>query len=141
MNVPNLKFDAESGSGRLPSTAVYGSRSIAQAPYGEFVNFNAQDEPTSDFRKLLFKYLGVALRYRWLILGCCAVSLLIGFILTYTQTPIYQATVTIQIDRQAARVVKVEGAEDPNFGTDAARFYQTQYDLIRSRSLAERIAT
>jgi succinoglycan biosynthesis transport protein ExoP len=141
MNVPNLNFDTESGSGRLPSTAAYGSRSIAQAPYGEFVNFNAQDEPTSDFRKLLFRYLGVALRYRWLILACCAVSLLIGFILTYTQIPIYQATTTIQIDRQAARVVKVEGAEDPNLGTDAGRFYQTQYDLLRSRSLAERVAT
>jgi polysaccharide biosynthesis transport protein len=140
MNVP-VNFNPEGGSPRLPSTAAYGSRSVAQAPYGEAVNFNVQDEPTSDFRKLLFKYLGLALRYRWLVVVCCALSLAIGFILTYTQTPIYQATVTIQIDRQAARVVKVAGAEDPDSGIDGMRFYQTQYDLLRSRSLAERVAT
>src|SRR6516164_8001737 len=119
MNVPNLNFNAEGGSARLPveggsarlpATAAYGSRSVAQAPYGE--NFNVQDEPKSDFRKLFFRYLGLALRYRWLILFCCAVSLAIGLILTYSQTPIYQATVTVEIDRQAARVVRVENAQD-----------------------------
>jgi capsular exopolysaccharide synthesis family protein len=140
MNVPKLSFDAEGGSARLPSTAPYDSRSVASAPYGESVNFNAQDEPTSDFRKLFFRYLGLALRYRWLILVCCALSLAIGFIVTFMQTPIYQATVTIQIDRQAAKVVKFEGAQDSDSG-DGDRFYQTQYDLLKSRSLAERVAT
>src|SRR6516165_9803413 len=148
MNVPNLNFNAEGGSARLPAeggsarlpaTAAYGSRSVAQAPYGEFVNFNARDEQ-SDIRKWFFWYLGLALRYRWLILVCCAISLAIGSILTYSQTPIYQAAVTIQIDRQAARVVRVQGAEDEYSGSDDRRFYQTQYDLLRSRSLAERVA-
>jgi polysaccharide biosynthesis transport protein len=140
MNVP-INLDAEGGYARLPATAAYGSRSVAQAPYGEFVNFNAQDEPRSDFRKLFFRYLGLALRYRWLILFCCAISLAIGLILTYSQTPIYQATVTVQIDRQAARVVRVEGAQDDYLsGVDNLRFYQTQYDLLRSRSQAERVA-
>src|SRR5262245_490901 len=136
MNVPNLNFDAEGGAARLPSTAAYGPRSVTQAPpYGEIVYPSAQDESTSEFRKLFFRYLGLALRYRWLIVVCCALSLAIGFILTYTQTPIYQASVTIQIDRSAARVVKVEGAQDPDSGIDSMRFYQTQYDLLRSRSL------
>jgi len=150
MNVPNLNFNAEGGSARLPAeggaarlpaTAAYGSRSVAQAPYGEFVNFNAQDEDKSDFRKLFFRYLGLTLRYRWLILFCCAISLAIGLILTYSQTPIYQATVTVEIDRQAARVVRVENAQDDYLsGVDNSRFYETQYDLLRSRSQAERVA-
>jgi polysaccharide biosynthesis transport protein len=142
MNVPNLiNFDAEGGSARPPSTAAYGARSVANAPYGESANFNAPDEPTSDLRKSFFVYLGLALKYRWLIVVCCALSLGIGFILTYTQTPIYQATVTIQIDKEAARVVKVDTPQDPDSGVDTLRFYQTQYDLLRSRSLAERVAT
>src|SRR6516162_1555014 len=138
MNVPNLIFDPE-GSARPPSTSAYGSRSIANEPYGAAVNFNAQDEPTSDFRKMFFMYLGLALRYRWLIAVCCVLSLAVGFLLTYTQTPIYQATVTVQVDRQAAKVVKVDSTQDSDFGGDD-RFYQTQYDLLRSRSLAERVA-
>src|SRR5205085_1654046 len=52
-----------------------------------------------------------------------------------------QATVTIQINRQAARVVKVDDGQDPNDGGSDDRFYQTQYDLLHSRSLAERVAT
>src|SRR5689334_21105661 len=119
MNVPSLNFDAERRSAGLPSTAAYGSRSVANAPYGYGENnFNAQEGPTSDIRKLFFRYVGLALRYRWLIIACCALSLAIGFFLTYTQTPIYQATVTVQIDRQAARVVKGDDAQDPNSAMD-----------------------
>src|SRR5215471_13810143 len=139
MNLPNLNFDAEGGSSRLPSTAPDGSRSVASAPYGESLNFNDQDEPSSNFRKLFWTYFGLALRYRWVIVFCCAVAVVTGFVLTYTQTPIYQATVTIQIDRQAPKVVKVDSAQD-DFGGDD-RFYETQYDLLRSRSLAERVVT
>ena len=138
MNVPNLSFDNEGGSGRLPSTAAYGSRSIAPAPYGEFVNFNDQGS-TFDHRKAIFTYFGLALKYRWLILTCCTVALAIGFIVTFTTTPIYRATVSIQIDRQAPTVVKTD--TQPDFGDDSYRFYQTQYDILQSRMLAERVAS
>ena len=47
---------------------------------------------------------------------------------------------TIQIDRQAEKVVKFEGGQDREF-VDDLRFYQTQYDLLKSRSLAERVAS
>jgi capsular exopolysaccharide synthesis family protein len=146
MNAPNFSFDGDGRSAGLPAPAVNGSRPgipapYGQVPYGEFVNFNAPDEQTSSFRKLFFTYVGIALRYRWLIVACCALALAVGFILTYTQTPIYQATATIQIDRQAARVVKSDGVQDPSLAVDDMRFYQTQYDLLRSRSLAEKVAT
>ena len=112
MNVPNLNFDAEGRSG-LPSTAAYGSRAVAQAPYGEFVNFD--QESTFDHRKVLFRYLGLALKYRWLILTFCTVALAIGFFVTFTSTPIYRATVSIQIDRQAPKIVKAD-AQERSFG-------------------------
>src|SRR5215469_15232329 len=135
MNLPNLNFDAEGGSSRLPSTAAYGPRSVAQSPYGEFVNFNEQ-ESTFDHRKAIFTYLGLALKYRWLILACCTVALAIGFFVTFTSTPIYRATVSIQIDRQAPKIVKTE--TQPDYGDANDHFYQTQYDLLQSRMLAER---
>jgi polysaccharide biosynthesis transport protein len=137
MNVP-MNFDAEGGSTRLPSPAAYGSRSVAQAPYAEFINFNDQGS-TFDHRKAIFTYLGLVLKYRWLILTFCTVALAIGFIVTFTSTPIYQATVSIQIDRQALRVVKTD--TQPDFGDGSERFYQTQYDLLKSRMLAERVAS
>jgi capsular exopolysaccharide synthesis family protein len=143
MNLPNLNFDAEGGSARLPSTTAYGPRSVSResreagypdAPYGSEV------ESTFDYRRLLFWCLGLALKYRWLIVAICAVALAIGFIATFTSTPIYQATVTIQIDRQAPKVVKIDSPQDSGTARDGDRFYETEYDLIRSRSLAERVA-
>jgi len=134
MNVP-VNFDAEGRSARLPSTGAYGP--VAQAPYGEFNNFDQGS--TFDHRKAIFTYLGLALKYRWLILTCCTVALAIGFIVTFTATPIYQAAASIQIDRQAPKVVKTN--TQPDFGDDGERFYQTQYDLLKSRMLAERVAS
>ena len=118
-------------SDRLPSTVANGSRSITHAPYGESLNFNAQDESSPDHRKLFFSYLGLALKYRWLILVFCGIALAIGFILTFTSTPIYQATVTIQIDRQAQKVVKVDTV-GLGLWEGGPRFYQTQYDLLKA---------
>jgi capsular exopolysaccharide synthesis family protein len=137
MNVP-MNSDAEDRSARLPSTAAYGSRAVARAPYGEFVNFNDQ-ESTFDHRKVIFTYLGLVLKYRWLILVFCTIALAIGFIVTFTATPIYRATVSIQIDRQAPKIVKTD--TQPDFGEGSDRFYETQYDLLRSRMLAERVAS
>lgn len=137
MNVPNLNFDAEHGSARLPATASYGSRAVANAQYGEFINFD-QGSPF-DHRKAIFTYLGLALKYRWLILTFLTVGLAIGFFVTFTSTPIYRATASVQIERQAPRIVKTD--TQPDFGDESDRFYQTQYDLLNSRLLAERVAS
>ena len=145
MNAPNFNFDAEGRSDLLPSTAANASRSVRRessrvvANYPDSEKFDAQ-EPTADFRKVFFTFLGLALKYRWLILAFCGVGLAIGFILTFTSTPIYQAIVTIQIDRQAQKVVKFDGPDRDVMGGEDLRFYQTQYDLLKSRSLAERVA-
>jgi capsular exopolysaccharide synthesis family protein len=137
MNVPNLNFDAEARSARLPSTAAYGSRAVAQGQYGEFINLDQGS--TFDHRKAIFTYLGLVLKYRWLILTFCTIALAIGFIVTFTTTPIYRATVSIQIDRQVPRIVKTD--TQPDYGDDSEHFYQTQYDLLQSRMLAERVAS
>ena len=141
MNAPNFNFDAEGRfDRRLPSTVANGSHSITHPSREELVNFAPADQQAfSNFRKLLFMCLGLALKYRWLILAICALALAIGFIQTFTSTPIYQATATIQIDLQAAKVVKIDVPQDRG-DTDGGRFYQTQYDLLKSRSLAERVA-
>src|SRR5262249_46753925 len=141
MNAPNFNFDSEGRLPRnLPSTATSGPPSITQDSREIAVNFDtqrfdtqrfgSQDEPAHDFRKLFFKYIGLALKYRWLILAVCSLALVVGFILTFTSTPMYQATVTIQINRQAQQVVKFQDERD-NLGEDA-RFYQTQFDLLKS---------
>jgi polysaccharide biosynthesis transport protein len=76
-----------------------------------------------------------------LIGGVCAAALALGLAVTYTSTPMYRASATIQIDQNAPKVVKTEATADAPADTgDDTRFYQTQYDLLKSFSLAQRVA-
>jgi polysaccharide biosynthesis transport protein len=88
----------------------------------------------------VYKYLRILNKYRWLILASIATALLLGGLITYLSTPVYRATVSLQIDRDTLNIVKVDGLQPEEQGA-SAEFYQTQYELLASRSLAERVVT
>ena len=78
------------------------------------------------------------LRRRWTILATLAVALAIGAAVTLLTRPLYTAEATLQIDRENEKVVsRDESTPQDNFGEE---FYETQYGLLRSRALAERVA-
>ena len=89
---------------------------------------------------LLQQYLRIARRWRFVILGCLATCLLVGVIATLLMTPQYTAVTTIEIAREANNVTDFQGVEREASAMDQ-EFYQTQYSLLRSRALAERVAT
>src|SRR5262249_62158111 len=62
------------------------------------------------------------------------------FLVTFTATPIYRGTATIKVDLEAAKVVKLDTVDNSGQVGDSFRFYQTQKELLKSRSLAERVA-
>lgn len=84
-------------------------------------------------------YWRLALKYRFLILGCFLAALVIGATLTLLMTPIYTAEATLQIDRESARVFDAEEVAPRENMVQGEEFFQTQYGLLRSRSLAERV--
>jgi succinoglycan biosynthesis transport protein ExoP len=89
---------------------------------------------------LLRQYLRIAVRRRYVLLGCIGAFLLLGLIITLLVTPKYTAETTIEISREANRVTNYQGVEREASIADQ-EFYQTQYGLLRARSLAERVAT
>src|SRR5262249_7769157 len=139
MNAPNFNFGPESRGGGLP-TAFMGNdgRDLVSAR-GRIAEPAAGEPDGPNLRDEFFKYLGLALKHRWLILAGCVSGLVIGFLVTFTSTPIYRATATIKVDLDAAKVVKLDTVDTPG-QVDSYRFYQTQKELLRSRSLAERVA-
>lgn len=94
-----------------------------------------EDQPTVD----LASYWRLALKYRFLIIGCFLGALVVGATLTLLMTPIYTAQATLQIDREAARVFNAEEVTPTENMVQGEEFFQTQYGLLRSRSLAERV--
>jgi succinoglycan biosynthesis transport protein ExoP len=95
----------------------------------------ADHAPTID----LASYWRLTIKYRFLIIGCFLGALVIGATLTLLMTPIYTAEATLQIDREAARVIDSEDVTPRENMMQGEEFFQTQYGLLRSRSLAERV--
>ena len=85
------------------------------------------------------KFLRIAKRWRYVIAGTIAASLLIGLIATLLTTPKYTASTTIEISREADKVTDFQGVQRDTTAADQ-EFYQTQYGLLRSRALSERVA-
>jgi len=85
----------------------------------------------------LLSYWHILLKRRWTVLATLAIVLATALVATLLMTPIYRATAVLQIDRDTIRVVEVEGMA-PVEGAGDRDFYQTQYELLQSRSLAER---
>ena len=94
-----------------------------------------EDTPGFD----LAVYWRLALKHRFLILGTFVGALTIGAALTLLMTPIYTAEATLQIDRESARVFNAEDVAPRESMIQGEEFFQTQYGLLRSRSLAERV--
>lgn len=93
----------------------------------------------SPLRAMLFNYLNLALKHRKLIAAFAGAAVLAGLVVTIITPRVYSASTVVKIDRAAPKVINSQIAQAD--GSGDPQFYQTQYELIRSRSLAERVAT
>ena len=100
-----------------------------------------QQQPAAEgATSIVREYLRIALRWRYVIFGAMAAFVLLGLIVTLLMTPRYTAASTIEISREANKVTDFQGVEREANIADQ-EFYQTQYGLLQSRSLSERVAT
>jgi polysaccharide biosynthesis transport protein len=107
-----------------------------QHAYPYYPQYDADPSPPEQFD--LYRHLRILLKHKWLILSSILISSLVAGVLTFLMTPIFRATSSIQIDRETIDVVDVKGvqSEKDSAGND---FYQTKYELLASRALAERV--
>jgi len=88
----------------------------------------------------VFDYWRILLEHRWLAAGSLIGCLVVGIVVTLLTPPTYVAAATLQIDRESARVVSAESQTPSDNLAGGEEFFQTQYGLMRSRSLAARVA-
>ena len=82
-------------------------------------------------------YLAVFHKRRATLATCLVLSFLITILYNYTTRPIYQATAQILIDRDTPNLLP--GKELVDMVQSGADYYQTQYQLLRGRMLAEKV--
>ena len=82
----------------------------------------------------------VIVKRRWTILLFTGIVVAAVVTATYLKTPIYRASLSLQIDRESVRVFdSKQGAVDTETFSSDYLYYQTQYELLKSRSLALRL--
>jgi polysaccharide biosynthesis transport protein len=132
---PDMGHDSDR---RLPVVAPRGRALARPAATALSLDFARQEQAAGDDEINLLDYWRIILKRRWSILAVLVAVLTAVVAITLMTTPIYRATATAQIERTAMKVVDVEGltpAESPG----DRDFYQTQYELLRSRALAQRV--
>ena len=86
-----------------------------------------------DLRELL----SVFLRRKGTIILITVLTLLVALVITLMMKPIYRASTTMQISPESAKVLKYD-VEAESTSVNAKDFYQTQFEILKSRSLAKR---
>lgn len=113
---------------------------IAHIPDDGYGHDRSGDNATPG--ELLRRLFAAVRRDLWLIAGIICAFLFVAGIFSLFQTPIYTAQSTIEINAQPQQVLgeEWEPAGEDLQGWDADRFFNTQLNILRSKSLAERVA-
>lgn len=81
----------------------------------------------------------VIVKRKWVVISVLLIVLLTALVMTMMATPIYRASLTMKIEREASKVIDFKsGTVDPE-ESGYQDFYRTQFELLKSRSLAERV--
>jgi capsular exopolysaccharide synthesis family protein len=134
----NMANDPRDTKGHLVTIAQ--NLPAARDPYGPLVGYvesssNEADQLAAKF----FECWRIFKKRKWLILSIAAAFVTLNAVRTLMQTPLYTATVRLQIDTNVAQIVEgdnITRVEDPN-----EDFMGTQFQLLQSRSLAERVVS
>lgn len=136
-------IDAQPNGSRGSLAQVAAPEETALAPrdlIGPGGRYPATFDQPQDIAGKIREILRILNRRKWIVLSILGAMVTIGTIRTLMMTPLYTSTVRIQIDRNAAKVVEGGSVAPSDSDYWSNDFLRTQYELLRSRSLAERVA-
>lgn len=93
------------------------------------------EDDTIDLRH----YWEIIVKRKWTVISFFLIIVVAVGMGTLLMTPIYRASLTLQVERGEARVVEIEQVTPNEAPGESRDFYQTQYELLKSRTLARRV--
>ncbi len=99
----------------------------------KFAPHAAADDDEIDLRR----YWAIARRNMWGILGFALAASVLAALVAISIEPEYRATAVLLIESKQANVVSIE--EVYGLDTRNSEYYQTQFEILKSRQLAERV--
>lgn len=111
-------------------------------PFSQSMNapLNSELQDGTELRQtpVFQEYLRILSRHRYSIIGLMLLVGILGGLRAALEVPIFRSTATLLIERDVARFVQVQevyGAQVSGF-----EYYQTQFEILRTRPMAERTA-
>ncbi|MFA7442639.1 MAG: GumC family protein, partial [Lysobacteraceae bacterium] len=131
--------------GRLPvpQSPAAASQALVPAPPGAQAlvlgrEANTPEEASDEID--LLAYWRILVKRKWWILSTTIAGLLLAVLMTLMATPLYLAAATVQVQERTTQVVHVGDTSPMRGGWSQRDFFSTQLELIRSRSLMQRVA-
>lgn len=81
-------------------------------------------------------YINVIIKRKWYVVAFLVSAVVTTMAITLMMAPVYKSTVVIKIDKEDPNILSFKGVEITKPGPD---YYTTQYELIKSRTLAEKV--
>jgi len=85
----------------------------------------------------LREYVRVLWERRWLIISFTLILCTLSLIRSFMMKPVFEASTRILIQREAPNIVNMQEVSPMEYRD--VEYYQTQYKILKSRSLAERV--
>ncbi len=106
----------------------------ANEQYSQYTsgNYNSESIDVGDYFRTL-------LNHKLLISASILMTSILALLYTLSITPTYKASTTLQIDQTTNKVVNYNVLEGQSQQGIDKHFYQTQYDILKSRKLAARV--
>ncbi len=143
MTDDSLPVDPAQGGDRLPARRDPADRRALAQVHGHGTLSLFEDKAEDDASEFdLRKYWHILLKWRWLVLSIAAAVTALALVNTLLTTPMYSAQALVQIDSKTAELTAAAaggGPIAPDFSWDD-EYLQTQLELLKSRSLSERVA-
>ena len=86
----------------------------------------------------LSEHFNVILKRKWTIITCLLVIMMVTAYATFTKKPMYQASAKLIIEKKQPNILNM--ADIIASSATSSKYYQTQYQIIQSRSLAKKVA-
>lgn len=97
------------------------------------------EETSATLQKLRDFFLQVLLKHKWLILATTALIVFLAALQAFTVTPVYRASVRIQVDPQYPSVLPYSDVTGDASFVRTREYLQTQVEILNSRMLALRV--